>query len=58
MQVSASAFEDWGRWLRRAADELCEGRVFVTVEGGYDLNALAALVVAFWRGLEEGPAET
>ena len=53
MQVSASAFGDWGRWLRRAADDLCEGRIFVTVEGGYDLNALAALMVAFWRGVED-----
>ena len=58
MQVTAAAFEQWGAWLRQAADELCEGRIFATLEGGYDLNALPALVVAFCRGLEsERPAD-
>ena len=55
MQVSAEAFAAWGKWLRRAADELCDGRMFVTLEGGYDLNALTALVVAYCRGMESGP---
>lgn len=54
MQVSAEAFEAWGRWLRGAADELCDGRMFVTLEGGYDLTALTALVAACCRGMESG----
>jgi acetoin utilization deacetylase AcuC-like enzyme len=52
MRVSLEAFEEWGKWLRRAADDLCDGRMFVTLEGGYDLHALSALVVAYCRGME------
>jgi acetoin utilization deacetylase AcuC-like enzyme len=32
--------------VRAAADELCEGRLVCTLEGGYDLSALARSVVA------------
>ncbi len=46
------AFSDDGfaavaRLLRGLADELCGGRAVAALEGGYDLDALAAGVVAF-----------
>lgn len=52
MQVSEQAFRDWGVWLGQVADDLCDGRVLVTLEGGYDLEALGALAVAHCQGLE------
>ncbi len=52
MRVSEQAFRDWGRWLGQIADDLCAGRVLVTLEGGYDLQALASLAVAHCQGLE------
>lgn len=58
MQVSAEAYQAWGRWLRQIADEHCSGRIVVTLEGGYDLRALGALTVAHCRGLEEDVAAT
>ena len=54
MQVSLQAFRDWGRWLGKLADELCRGRVLVTLEGGYDLLALPELTLAHLQGLEGG----
>lgn len=56
MRVSREAFQDWGRWLGGIADELCAGRVVGTLEGGYDLEALPDLVVAYCRGLMESNA--
>jgi acetoin utilization deacetylase AcuC-like enzyme len=57
MRVTESAFESWGDWLGRAAERLCEGRVLVTLEGGYDLDALPDLAIALCRGLRsETPA--
>jgi len=44
-------------WLTREicnlADELCDGRVVSTLEGGYDLPALAASVAAHVTELME-----
>jgi acetoin utilization deacetylase AcuC-like enzyme len=52
--------EDDFAWLTRAlcdlADEVCAGRVVSTLEGGYDLNALAACVAAHVGELMKGPA--
>lgn len=58
MRVSEQAFRDWGRWLGEIAEEFCAGRILVTLEGGYDLEALPALAVAHFQGLEapEPPA--
>ncbi|MEE3316816.1 MAG: histone deacetylase family protein, partial [Pseudomonadota bacterium] len=39
-------FEWITRRLCEAADRLCQGRVVSTLEGGYDLDALAASVAA------------
>lgn len=52
---------EWGvedfTWISREicglADELCEGRVVSTLEGGYDLQALSEGVVAHVRALKE-----
>ena len=52
MRASEQAFRDWSRWLAEIADDLCSGRVLVTLEGGYDLEALPALAVAHCQGLE------
>lgn len=52
MRVSEQAFRDWGSWLGQVADEGCEGRVLLTLEGGYDLESLGALAVAHCQGLE------
>ena len=53
MRVSREAFRDWGRWLGGIADDLCSGRVVVTLEGGYDLDALPGLAVAHCQGLDD-----
>jgi acetoin utilization deacetylase AcuC-like enzyme len=51
MRVSEQAFRDWGQWLGELADDLCHGRVLVTLEGGYDLAALPVLAAAHCQGL-------
>ncbi len=50
--------EDYGRLTRIVldlADELCQGRVVIALEGGYDLNALGASVAATVAELEARP---
>lgn len=47
--------EDFGRLTRLVldlADELCQGRVVIALEGGYDLNALGASAAATIAELE------
>lgn len=56
MRISEAAFRDWGRWLAELADELCGGRLLSTLEGGYDLDALPDLVVAYLAGQAEREA--
>ncbi|MEJ2086756.1 MAG: histone deacetylase [Acidobacteriota bacterium] len=51
MAVTQSGYRDWGSWLGRLADDLCQGRVLVVLEGGYDIAALPRLVVAHLEGL-------
>lgn len=46
MRVSTSGFVEMARILARLADDLCEGRLALSLEGGYDLNALSTSVVA------------
>jgi acetoin utilization deacetylase AcuC-like enzyme len=46
MQVSVTGFGQMARIIKGLADELCGGRLVFTLEGGYDLNALAASVKA------------
>jgi acetoin utilization deacetylase AcuC-like enzyme len=46
MQVSVTGFGQMARIVKGLADELCGGRLVFTLEGGYDLKALAASVKA------------
>jgi acetoin utilization deacetylase AcuC-like enzyme len=46
MQMSTEGFGVLTSLLVEAASELCEGRLLVTLEGGYDLEALAASLLA------------
>ncbi len=46
MQVSVTGFAQMARVIKGLADELCGGRLVFTLEGGYNLNALAASVKA------------
>jgi acetoin utilization deacetylase AcuC-like enzyme len=46
MQVSVSGFGQMVRIIKGLADELCDGHLVFTLEGGYNLKALAASVKA------------
>ncbi len=46
MQVSVAGFAQMVKVIKGLADELCNGRLVVTLEGGYNLNALAASIKA------------
>jgi acetoin utilization deacetylase AcuC-like enzyme len=41
MQVSVTGFANVVRLLKGLAEELCDGRIVLTLEGGYNLDALA-----------------
>ena len=46
MQVSVTGFAQMVRIIKGLADELCSGRLVLSLEGGYHLTALAASVKA------------
>ena len=46
MQVSVTGFGQMVRIIKGLADELCSGRLVFSLEGGYNLGALAASVKA------------
>ena len=46
MQVSVTGFAQMARIIKQLADELCGGRLVFTLEGGYNVNALAASIRA------------
>jgi acetoin utilization deacetylase AcuC-like enzyme len=46
MRVTHAGFAAMARRLRRAADQLCGGRVLAVLEGGYDLDGLAGGMTA------------
>ncbi len=54
MRVGRAALADWGRRLAALADALCEGRMLICLEGGYDLDALPGLVSDHLRALDAG----
>jgi acetoin utilization deacetylase AcuC-like enzyme len=56
MSLSAEAFGWMARALRRVADTSAEGRILLALEGGYDLVALEAGLLAATHGLVEGTA--
>jgi acetoin utilization deacetylase AcuC-like enzyme len=46
MRVSTRGFVGMAERVRAAADDLCDGRLMLTLEGGYDLDALGESVAA------------
>jgi acetoin utilization deacetylase AcuC-like enzyme len=60
MQLSVHGFAELTRKVRVLADELCDGRLVLTLEGGYDAEALAYSVLATLTvllGDDEPPAD-
>ena len=55
MQLSVTGFSNMARVLKRLADELCGGRIVLTLEGGYNLEALALSVRATFDVLLGNP---
>jgi acetoin utilization deacetylase AcuC-like enzyme len=51
MQVSTSGFAQMVRIIKGLADELCNGRLVLSLEGGYNLQALAYSVKATFEVL-------
>ncbi len=51
LSLSTPFFGEIGTMIGGLADEVCDGRVLVTLEGGYDLKALTGGLSAFLRGL-------
>jgi acetoin utilization deacetylase AcuC-like enzyme len=51
MQVSTTGYSYLTRTLREMAEEFCEGHLVFTLEGGYDLEALAHSVAATLEAL-------
>jgi acetoin utilization deacetylase AcuC-like enzyme len=56
MNLSADAFGWMARALRGVADRSAEGRIALVLEGGYDLVALEAGLLAATRGIVDGTA--
>ena len=54
LELTAADFAWITEVLCKLADEMCEGRVVSMLEGGYDLNALAASTAAHLRSLWGG----
>ena len=55
MRVGQQAMADWGRRLAALADEVCEGRILASLEGGYDLESLSGLVSAHLQAMAGDP---
>jgi acetoin utilization deacetylase AcuC-like enzyme len=53
MDVSTEGFAELARQLRAVADEHCQGRMLLALEGGYDEDALGASVRAVLEALAE-----
>ena len=53
MQVSSDGFRVLAGMLRALAEEVCAGRMLLTLEGGYDLEALGESVAGVVRLLAE-----
>lgn len=51
ISLTASGFRQIGRRLAELAEHCCNGRLVVTVEGGYNLMALGESFIAFIEGL-------
>ena len=55
MEVSTGGFADMVRTIKVLADEFCDGKSVFTLEGGYNLKALATSVKATFNVLLENP---
>ena len=55
MEVSTAGFADMVRTIKVLAEEFCDGKSVFTLEGGYNLKALAASVKATFDVLLENP---
>ncbi len=53
MQASSGGFRSFASSLRALAEEVCAGRMLLTLEGGYDLEALGESVAAVVDALVE-----
>jgi acetoin utilization deacetylase AcuC-like enzyme len=53
MEVTEQGFAGMAARVRQWADKLCGGRLVLVLEGGYNLNALAASVEATLRALDD-----
>jgi len=53
MQVSSAGFRGFAATLRAVAEQACQGRLLLTLEGGYDLEALGESVAEVIRSLSE-----
>jgi acetoin utilization deacetylase AcuC-like enzyme len=51
MQLSSDAFARFTAQLRSVADDVCDGRLVLTLEGGYDLEALGETAAAVIQAL-------
>jgi acetoin utilization deacetylase AcuC-like enzyme len=51
MNLSLAGYAGLGREMVRMADQLCEGRIVFTLEGGYELDVLAYGVLNAFRAL-------
>jgi len=57
MRLSTAGFHRLTTTLVSLAEELCQGRLVLTLEGGYDLSALSHSVLATFAALEREEAE-
>lgn len=57
MQVSVQGFADIVRIIKDLADELCNGRLVLTMEGGYNLEAISYSAKATFDVLLGNPVE-
>jgi acetoin utilization deacetylase AcuC-like enzyme len=46
MQVTTTGIAEMVRFIKQLADELCQGRLVLTLEGGYHLEALSTSIKA------------
>jgi len=56
MHVSTAGFARMAATVRAVSDELCDGRLMLALEGGYDLEALGETVAAVFDVLAEPSA--
>ncbi len=55
MQLTVDGFANIVSTIKRLADELCEGRLLLTLEGGYHLKALSNSIKATFEVLSDIP---